>query len=427
MKNYEKDLLKISEKHIKKRNDFLSRKFVVDKVFYKKSDIISLKSIYEKSQKRYFDSIIKRNSVIANLNSEEYSVFFITLTTKDQKKFNNVKECVTFNIKQNLNFQRFYREFFKIRFFKKVRKEERFYIKVSEFTKNNVLHSHFLFAIKKEFALEFLDKFFKYFAKNTIKSLNVGRTEILVEDEIFDKLKNSSFFNYKKMHKSLFLNKEAYDFFNLDEKNDRYFYIKKLEKNSLKNIVKYASKYVVKNIKYKNEASIHNALYFLTRIRRINYSRSFFPQIFLKFENKKGKRIFEKYSFEELSRSYREKKIKIKRKVKDPFSYLNKRKDIYKKRYLLKYNELLADYFKAYNYTEEEKEEFFEVDELFSFYSFEDFYDFLEEEELLTEKDHENLFIEYIQIKKERFYKSKKTYYIHNVTTEEEFEICNKN
>lgn len=281
---------------------------------------IPLRAVAEQTHQRNASFFYnKMNTVYELSNYYNFSQTFITLTSlRTKKDINNLEKLASTNKQINADFNEFFRILFKKNLFRKhLTKQERFYIKSNEFTKRNFLHTHFLLLLNPEFFMQFIDAFESTFTEHA-KALKIGRTEIVVPKYIFDRLNGNS------MLKTARLNKE--NVLVLDkEKEESFFYIKTLKENKRDTenpeldeaieagideaVLKYATKYVYKNYKEKldnfDNMNETDAMYSITKIRRINFSRFTFPQyLFHGLKNADGVGIFEKYKLTDLSHLY---------------------------------------------------------------------------------------------------------------------------
>lgn len=271
---------------------------------------IPLRAVAEQTHQRNASFFYNKMNTVYELSKDYgFSQTFITLTSlRTKKDIKDLEKLALTNKQINADFNEFFRTLFKKNIFKKhLTKQERFYIKSNEFTKRNFLHTHFLLLLNPEFFMQFLEAFESTFTEHA-KALKIGRTEIVVPKYIFNRLRGNPLLKTARLNKEnvLVLDKE---------KEESFFYIKTLKENKKdeneidESVLKYATKYVYKNFKDKldnfDNMSETDAMYSITRIRRINFSRFTFPQyLFHGLKNADGEGIFTKYKLTELSHLY---------------------------------------------------------------------------------------------------------------------------
>jgi len=331
-----------------KKEDFLNSKVLMPLQNNKNSEKILLKTVAEQTFKRDASFFYNKMQTVYDLTEHyQFEQSFITITSlKSRRNPKNLDHLANTNAEIKEDFNEFFRALFKQRIFRKtLNSSNRFYLRSNEFTKAKYLHTHFLIMMNGENLINFIDTFKNTFVKHS-KSLNLGRTEIVVPYHRYQDLKDSNLLKEvemrdkkKKKFKALILNEKMLsddEIKSLGRYN--FFYIKYLEKKKSKpkkseldeaveasikddSVVKYALKYVYKDFKDKLEETNKNGicsvsntdtLYSISKIRRINFSRFTFPKyLFHGLKDKDGTSIYKKMNLKTLSILHIEKKIEV--------------------------------------------------------------------------------------------------------------------
>lgn len=287
---------------------------------------LPMRMLVESKNKRDTAHFHNKINTIYKLTEEcQYSQVFITYTstlsaTTIGKGEEQLKRLIAINQQINKDFNEFRRILFKQKVFRKhLTTADRIYINSNEFTKKDFLHTHFLLLLPPEHLTRFIDTFNKVFQKHA-KRLNMGRTEVVIPKDFYNKIKNSGFFKEVTISKEKSLIVEG-----SDRRNKHFYYIKTLKESIKKGkdgkkakdiaTLKYAVKYIYKNFKEKmdkpNKVSNMDALYSLTGIRRINFSRFLFPRyLYEGLKDKNGTPIHKNHTLLELTRFYRAKQVR---------------------------------------------------------------------------------------------------------------------
>lgn len=333
-----------------KKEEFLNSKMLYPLGDASKEPLL-LKDVAEQTFKRDASFFYNKIQTLYDVtNYYNYKQSFITLTSlKSRDDGKSLDDIAHRNHEIKEDFNNFFRALMKQRIFKEtLNTSNRIYLRANEFTKRYFLHHHFLMLLDGENYMGFLDAFITTYISNA-KALNLGRTELVIPYDIYQRLKGLETVKEithtdektKKKEKVLILNKETLDLSELNLTLN-YLYIKKLKKprserhqeqtaleanmdamadDSDDSVIKYALKYVYKNFKDKLDnaknggiafVSNEDVLYSLSNIRRINMSRFSFPKyLYFGLKDEKGENLYNKMTLKELSILHIEKKIKV--------------------------------------------------------------------------------------------------------------------
>lgn len=266
------------------------------------SNGILMTDIIKQNKERDMAFLFNKLNTIREISEERFSeAVFITLTA-DSDFVNLAKEDFYFNKDINNNFNNLFRAFFKNRLFRKeLPANKRLYINVNEFTKNLVLHKHFLqYLDSEEQALKYVDSFSSTYLRLK-KDLNLGRCEVVVSSKVFEYLKKSDLLHFVKLGKEKVLK-----FKKESKSSGNFIYFKTLKENgNNKGLTSYIMKYVMKNIKSDDMTDFQKACSYLhstLNIRRYNFSRYVFPKsLYYNLVDSRNIPIYKLYSLKRLT------------------------------------------------------------------------------------------------------------------------------
>jgi len=288
-----------------KRDNFLQGNALIN---YKTHKTIILADLYNERVKRDSAFLYNRLDVIEKMSKAFFpeGVFFTMTSTA------HMVESVAYNPLLNKTVASNYNEFFRTvarsnLYRTTLTSNNRLYLRVNEFTKRYVLHTHTVQYLKDTTdAIKFVDLLVGTFL-NKRYELNLGRFEVVCSPDTFKHFSKSGDYSLERIGGEMIL-VPLEDLHNI--KTGAFVYLKALRggEDFINQITRYVVKYINKNIlegdeeDYTDFAKSCKYLHSHLRIRRFNFSRFVFPKsLYYDMETVDGTPIYKMYSLHELS------------------------------------------------------------------------------------------------------------------------------
>jgi len=278
-----------------KRKEYLQNRFISAKDLQNNETLSTLFDLSLKKAERDRAFLLNRNKTVSEIADENFaSSVFITLTSLKQPSFSFYKydkkgfsRAIYMNKHINNDFNDFFRSFHKQKIFRTLlTAKNRLYVSVNEFTKNLTLHRHILqYLVSDEDSAAYCLTFAKHYEKHA-ESYEVGRSELVVSDNVFNILSKDKSLKKIKLKKEFILVNKSLD----SIKSGSFLYIKRIKKakdntkTDREILTSYIFKYVMKNT-FNNDISklsdfeiVCKYLHSKLLIRRFNFSRYIFPK-----------------------------------------------------------------------------------------------------------------------------------------------------